>query len=76
MKGYDLHDAELKEIFIKGEIENAFKQFEKLMKDKNKELTFENVFIAGYMLANPILREELKKYREKEIKANMSFNQR
>ena len=74
MKGYDLHDAELKEIFIKGEIENAFKQFEKLMKDKNKELTFENVFIAGYMLANPILREELKKYREKEIKANMSFN--
>ena len=74
MKGYDLHDSELKEITINGEIESSFKQFEKLAKSKNKELTLESVFIAGYMLANPILREKLKKYREKEIKTNMYFN--
>jgi len=74
MKGYDLHDTELKEITVGGEIQKIYHQFLKLAESKNKPLTLENVFIAGYMLANPILRIQLKQSIGKEIETNMRFN--
>lgn len=74
MKCYDLHDSELKEIRIGGEIDKLYQQFLSLLKSKNKEITLESVFVAGYMLSNPVLREKFKKNRDKEIVENLHFN--
>lgn len=74
MKGYDLHDSELKEITVGGEIDKVYKQLIDLLKSKNKEITLESMFIAGYMLSNPILRDNFKMNRNKETVENLHFN--
>lgn len=74
MKGYDLHDSELKEITVGGEINKVYKQLIDLLKSKNKEITLESMFIAGYMLSNPILRDNFKMNRNKEMVENLHFN--
>lgn len=74
MKGYDLHDSELKEITVGGEIDKVYKQLIDLLKSKNKEITLESMFIAGYMLSNPILRDNFKMNRNKEMVENLHFN--
>ena len=74
MKGYNLHDSELNEIIVNGAVERTYKKFIKIMKHRNKPLDFESVFLAGYMLSNPNVREKLDSYDEKEIKRNMHFN--
>ena len=74
MKAYDLHNSELKEIRIGGEIDKLYQQFLGLLKSKNKEITLESVFVAGYMLSNPVLREKFKKNRDEEIVENLHFN--
>ena len=74
MKCYDLHDSELKEIKIGGEIKKLYQQFLSLLKSKNKEVTNESAFLAGYMLSNPVLREKFKKNRNEEIIEDLHFN--
>lgn len=74
MKGYDLHDSRLKEITVGGEIDKVYKQLIDLLKSKNKEITLESMFIAGYMLSNPILRDNFKMNRNKETVENLHFN--
>jgi hypothetical protein len=74
MKGYNLHDSDLTEIVMKGEVEQSYMQFVNSLKLKNKPLTLESAFIAGWMLANPNLRQKLKLNREKEIVRNLHFN--
>ena len=42
---------------IKGSVDECYSAFKKLVGDN--ELTCDDAFMAGYMLANPVLREQL-----------------
>ena len=46
---------------IKGSVDECYNAFKKLA-DGN-ELTCDDAFLAGYMLANPVLREQLMAYK-------------
>lgn len=50
------------------EIQKMFQQYKQLMKEHNMELTDFDYFFAGWVLSNPIVREQFRQVREKEIK--------
>lgn len=51
-------------------VQEMFQQYKQLMKKHKTELTDFDIFFAGWVLSNPILREQFKQVREKEIKYN------
>lgn len=61
----------LKEIVPNGEIVTMFNQWKKLMNERCKsEISEMDCFFAGWVLSNPMVREQFKQSREKEIKYN------
>lgn len=61
---------ELKNVNVSGEVLKTFQQLQSLLKEKlgeDKDLDSLGYFYAGYILANPVIRDEFKKIRQKEI---------
>lgn len=72
MKVYDTRsilDSEPKKVICSVAVQSCFEAFMDIVRKNNIELNKFDVFYAGYILSNPILREELvkNKMKEKEI---------
>ena len=60
-----------KQIVIPKDFEKLLKTWEELRKESyNKSIEPLEIFYAGYILANPMVREKFKIFIEKEIKNN------
>lgn len=62
--------GEPKKINDSSEISHVYSVWKKLMKKHKQEGTEFDAFYAGYILANPIVRDELKEVEEKQPKRN------
>ncbi len=67
-----LLDGTPKKITPYPNIQDAFRQYKNMRKKVDGELTDFEAFYAGYMLANPVVRERLPKTREVEFDARYS----
>jgi hypothetical protein len=66
-----LATGENKKIVIPKDFEKLLKTWEELRKESyNKSIEPLEIFYAGYILANPMVKEQFKIFIEKEIKNN------
>lgn len=67
-----LVNGENKEVPIPREFEKFFKTWEKLRTESyNKSIEPLEIFYAGYILANPMVRDQYRIILEKELKIKM-----
>ncbi len=67
-----LVNGENKEVPIPKDFENFFKAWEELRKESyNKSIEPLEIFYAGYILANPMVRDQYRIILEKELKTKM-----
>jgi len=67
-----LVNGENKEVPIPKDFEKFFRTWEKLRKESyNKSIEPLEIFYAGYILANPMVRDQYRIILEKELKVKM-----
>ena len=61
-----VNNGKVNKIFLGGEIANTFHQLDTELKKLGYEPSASDMFVAGYMLANPNLRDKYKIFRDKK----------
>ena len=53
-----------KTINVSNDIAKSFEEFTEIMKSKNIPVTLQDIFYAGYICSNPVVRQKLLKNRK------------